>query len=214
MSFDQWTCQKDLKKARQIEHQKLQRKERKEKKDIDKFSNHIMQLENRLSELRRSDKLMDNHGAVMEFERMPQDNIIFGRDSIEKKTDIRTEQSDDPSANIVSVENDESGNDRILPDEMPAPNISKNAENLAEKGHESSVKGKQTNYLLCPSATNTSKLDANETSPLTLGEGMSSVNFCCCWSSKLELTIFLFSKVRFFQSLRKPRPAFVCHRGV
>mmetsp|Transcript_20188 Transcript_20188/g.41918 ORF Transcript_20188/g.41918 Transcript_20188/m.41918 type:complete len:734 (-) Transcript_20188:673-2874(-) len=166
-----WTCQKDLKKARQIEHQKLQRKERKEKKDIDKFSNHIMQLENRLSELRRSDKLMDNHGAVMEFERMPQDNIIFGRDSIEKKTDIRTEQSDDPSANIVSVENDESGNDRILPDEMPAPNISKNAENLAEKGHESSVKGKQTNYLLCPSATNTSKLDANETSPLTLGEG-------------------------------------------
>lgn len=44
-----WTCTRDLKKARQIDYQKIQRKYRKEKKDIEKFTSTISELEHQLS---------------------------------------------------------------------------------------------------------------------------------------------------------------------
>jgi hypothetical protein len=43
-----WTCKKDLKKARQVENQKIQRKYRKEKKDIEKYEQVITEAESAL----------------------------------------------------------------------------------------------------------------------------------------------------------------------
>jgi len=158
-----WTCPKDLKKARQIEYQKLQRKDRKEKKDIEKFSSHIKQLEDQLSDSNESDNNCIKDDTIMKFEAIPAGNILFDRDSIGKRIENRTEQSDDPSANIVSVENGESTNvknDRsvLTSDEISTPNISKN---VVPKAHETeNMKGKPT-VTLCASDSDVSKINTN-----------------------------------------------------
>ena len=170
-----------MKKARQIEYQKLQRKDRKEKKDIEKFANTIKNLEDQLSELKRRDKSNQSSGTMMEFETMIPADIIFGRDSIETtKIGNRSEQSDDPSTNIVSVENGESvniSNDESLPtcDETSIPNSSKNAtESAVQKADElEKVKGEPTNVTICPSETDIAKIKTNKTSATMFNEGMS-----------------------------------------
>jgi hypothetical protein len=50
-----WTCARDLKKARQVDYQKIQRKFRKEKKDIEKYANIIKQAEQHLFPLMNED---------------------------------------------------------------------------------------------------------------------------------------------------------------
>jgi hypothetical protein len=45
---NKWTCTRDLKKARQVDYQKIQRKFRKEKKDIEKYTNIITEAEQQL----------------------------------------------------------------------------------------------------------------------------------------------------------------------
>lgn len=47
--FLQWTSNKDLKKARQVEYQKLQRKFRKERKDVEKMATAVKEAERKLS---------------------------------------------------------------------------------------------------------------------------------------------------------------------
>ena len=49
-----WTCTRDLKKARQADYQKIQRKYRKEKKDIEKFTSTISELEAQIAPVSRA----------------------------------------------------------------------------------------------------------------------------------------------------------------
>ncbi|KAL3925773.1 MAG: hypothetical protein SGILL_000191, partial [Bacillariaceae sp.] len=51
-----WTCTRDLKKARQVDYQKIQRKYRKEKKDIEKFTATIADLEQHLAIVENAEK--------------------------------------------------------------------------------------------------------------------------------------------------------------
>lgn len=167
-----------MKKARQIEYQKLQRKERKEKKDIEKFSNRIKQLEDQLSELKQSDKCSRENGTIMKFETITSSGIIIGRDSNGKKPENRAEQSDDPSTNIVSVENGESTNamadgNLLTSDESSTPNNPKNIENEAPKGHETeNTKDKPSKVTLSASDSNVFKTNINALSTLIFNEGM------------------------------------------
>lgn len=148
-----------MKKSRQIEYQKLQRKDRKEKKDSEKFSNQIKQLEDQLLELKRSEKYSKENDTIMEFETITAGDIIFGRDSIEKKIENQTEQSDDPSTNIVSVENGESTN--VMNDDA------------VPKSHETeNTKGKPTKITLCASDSDASKINTNIISAVIFTEGM------------------------------------------
>jgi len=151
-----WTCRKDLKKARQVEFQKLQRKDRKEKKDTEKFTNSIIQLEFNLSQLKRKDQTKKSNSTIMEFE-----STFPGRDSIKKKKEDRAEKSDDPSTNIVSLEDGESAN--TINADVPSnsnetTNISKNLTGNAY--HTTVAKNKSkgnTTEVICVAAGDMSK---------------------------------------------------------
>lgn len=167
-----------MKKARQIEYQKLQRKDRKEKKDIEKFSNQIKALEDQLSELKQSHNgIQDNNNTVMEFEAMSPGDILFRRDSIEKKIEIPIEQSDDPSTNIVSVENGEATNitndGNLLPsDETSTLNVLKTMEETVCKVQETeNMNLKPSKAALFGSVSDTTKVSTDGVSSVVFSEG-------------------------------------------
>ena len=168
-----------MKKARQTEYQKLQRKARKEKKDAEKFLNHIKQLDDQLSDFKRSCKCSkEENDAITEFETLTPGDIIFGRDYIAKKIENRTEQSDDPSTNIVSVENGELANvindgSLLTSDEIPTPNNLKSTASGVPKAHGAeNIKGKPTEETLCASDSDVSKIHTNGISAVLFNEGM------------------------------------------
>ena len=171
----QWTCPKDFKKARQIDFQKFQRKDRKEKKDIEKFSNQIKKLQEQLSDsetnLARS---KENDTESMEPDvATSTDN---SRDCIKKNADITANQSDDPSANIPSVKNGESTNvtndgSLLTSDETKTGIATKNPEEIAPKAHETeNVKGDESKTGF-RSSSDVSKTNTSGTSGLILSEG-------------------------------------------
>ncbi|MGK3742463.1 MAG: hypothetical protein ACI90V_009319 [Bacillariaceae sp.] len=204
--YYQWTCEKDRKKARQIENQKLQRKERSERKNVEKFTSNIKDIEEHLSELKCQDKTNLTSETITEFEAVVPADIIFGRDSIENtKMMNRIDQSDDdPSTNMVSVENGESANNTINDDGPPtrgetcSPDSLKNDadDNTIQNVHGlDNVKDEPTSIILGPSETIIIKNETNNLSDLVLNEGMlCSQNFLLnktlCFRFCLELTIF------------------------
>ena len=109
----------------------------------------------------------------MEFETIAAGDIIFGRDSIEKKVENPTEQSDDPSTNIVSVEIEESTNvakdgSLLTSDETSTSNISKTMEDAVPKSHEI----ENTKVSLCVSdSSDASKINTNPSSTVIFTEG-------------------------------------------
>jgi hypothetical protein len=184
--YYQWTCEKDCKKARQIENQKLQRKERSERKNIEKFTSNIQDIEEQLSELKCQDKTNLASETITEFEAVVPADIIVGRDSIENtKMMNRIDQSDDPSTNMVSVENGESANNLINDEGLPtrgetcSPDSLKNdADNTIQNVHDlDNVKDEPPSIILGPSETsetNITKYETDNLSDLVLNEGM-----CC-----------------------------------
>ena len=167
-----------MKKARQIEYQKLQRKDRKEKKDIEKLSKQIKTLEDQLSELKQSHNgIKDNNNTVMEFEAMSPGDILFRRDSIEKKIEIPIEQSDDPSTNIVSVENGEATNitndgNLLASDETSTLKTSKTMEETVCKIQETeNTNLKPSKAALCDSISDTTQININGVSSMVFSEG-------------------------------------------
>ena len=153
-----------MKESRRIECQKLQRKDRKEKKDIEKLSNQIKELKHQLLELKQTEnKSIKENDSIMEIETTTPAGILLGRDSVEKRPNP-PEQSDDPSTNIVSVENGESINtasDGILltSDDASTSKVSKSVEDgpsLSKENVTAEIKSIATKVTLCASKSEVS----------------------------------------------------------
>lgn len=142
---------------------------------MDKLSNQIKQFEDQLLKLKRNGECLKANDATMKFEAMTPGDLILGRDSIVKKVESKTEQSDDPSANIASVENGESAsvvNDGSLPtsDDTSTSNVSKIVENVYPKAHGiEKIKGKPFEVA---SVSDASKINTNGVSDASFSEGM------------------------------------------
>jgi len=104
-----WTCEKDLKKARQVEIQKLQRKDRKEKKDIEKFTTSIKQLEDQLLQFNHSHRTENSIRTKIGLEAMAPREVVVGKNSVDKETENRRERSD-MSTKTIPVEHGKSVN--------------------------------------------------------------------------------------------------------
>lgn len=164
----QWTCSKDFKKARQIEFQKFQRKDRKEKKDIEKFLNQIKNLEDCLSELKRKDKPSEEKDNSMETDAIETGDV--GRISIAQQSENQSAQSDGahPSkastATNTPMESKSNGN-TVTIDATVTVNVTENAKDSTSNAQETADK-KETEDGVGLS----SSIDSCQS--MTLSEGM------------------------------------------
>ena len=116
----------------------------------------------------------------MDLKGKPSDGVVFGPDSVQKKTENRAEQSDNPSANIVSVENGKltnATNDRsqLTSDETTTVKVTKNKVEMAPMAHEiEPMKRDESEVDFC-SSSEVSKTKTNEISGVFLNEGMRCV---------------------------------------
>mmetsp|Transcript_43531 Transcript_43531/g.49071 ORF Transcript_43531/g.49071 Transcript_43531/m.49071 type:complete len:1967 (-) Transcript_43531:117-6017(-) len=175
-----WTCEKDLKKARQSKNQKLQRKERKERKDADNFMSNVKDIEEQLLEFKCQEKINRASDTIMKFEAVVPAEIIFGRDSIENTKFVnRIDQSDDPSTNMVSVENGESANDTINDEGLPMCGETSSPESLKNETDDTiqnvhgldNVKDEPTSIIFGSLEANITKDETKHISTLVLNEG-------------------------------------------
>ena len=81
-----WTCQKDLKKARQVEAQKHQRKVRKETKDIEKLHSDIKSLEERQSQPTAEPRVSEQPESVPDVTMVDAENSEPVETSVESST--------------------------------------------------------------------------------------------------------------------------------
>ena len=99
MTIRKWTCKKDLKKARQVESQKHQRKVRKETKDIEKFRECIAKLEAKISKGQSNASNDSNSDSAPGSTNLPdasqQSSGKSDEAPIESSTDASTEDTAD-----------------------------------------------------------------------------------------------------------------------
>ena len=206
--YAQWTCEKDLKKARQIENQKLQRKERKERKDVDKFTKNIKDIEEKLTELEDREKTNQTNDDIADFEAIVPANIIFGRDSIENtKLTNQIDQSDDPSTNMVSVENGESATNTINDEglltcgENSSPDNFKNGSGNTLQQNVccvNTVKDESTKNFLSSSEENIPEQETKAVTYLFMSKGKCSQSFSKCSLIFLRLLCQQMKRITFF----------------
>ena len=170
-----------MKKARQIEFQKFQRKDRKEKKDIEKFSKQIESLDDQLSDFKRSDKRIEEN--ITSVDSKPTNPSFTTSDpaSVELKNDDLVVQSDEPSANVLPVQNEESTNDMTdgnidASHQLSTANVSQIREDTVPNSRETEItKGDAIKNGFCSSINDVSKTNTNGTPGVVSSEGM------CCY---------------------------------
>ncbi len=174
---EQWTCPKDLKKARQIEFQKFQRKDRKEKKDIEKFCQQIKDLQDQLSDLKQSELCTGDNDTSMHVELTNSPPIAAGTASSDSKNDVYAVQPDEPSANILLVQNEKSSNNandgnKVVSRDTSTENIPENKKEVVPDVHEAeSMKTDAREIAVC-STTDVSNPSTKEIPSVVSSEGM------------------------------------------
>ena len=126
--------------------------------------------------MKRKDQTKKPNSTITEFE-----STFPGRDSIKKKIENRTEQSYNPSTNIVSLENGESANtiNAGIPSSCnETTNISKKL--TANAGHTTLARDKSkcnTTEVTCVAEGDIAKTKMDETSVAVRKEGKSDFSF-------------------------------------
>lgn len=141
----------------------------------------VKNIEEQLSELKCQDKINRASDTIMKFEAVVPADIIFGRDSIENtKLVNRIDQSDDPSTNMVSVENGDSANDTINDEGLPMCGETSSPESLKNETDDTiqnvhgpdNVNDEPTSIIFGSSEGNMTKNETKHISTLVLNEGM------------------------------------------
>ena len=99
-----------MKKSRQVEYQKLQRKDRKERRDIEKFTRYIKQLEDQLIYLNPKDNCKKQDDTTLEFETSAPTDLAMHSKFSAKKIAENTGQCENQSDVLVTLGNEESTN--------------------------------------------------------------------------------------------------------
>lgn len=170
-----------MKKARQIEFQKFQRKDRKEKKDIEKFSKQIERLNDQLSDFKRAGKGIEENTTSVNVEPRNPSCITSGPASVELKKEDHAVKSDEPFANVLPIQNEELTNDMTdgkidASHHVSTANVSQVTEETVPNSHETEImKGDTIRNGPCSSIDDVSKTNTNGAPGVDLSEGM------CCY---------------------------------
>jgi len=144
----------------------------------------VKDIEEKLLEFKCKEKINRASDTIMEFEAVVPADIIFGRDSIENTKFVnRIDQSDDPSTNMVSVENGESANDTINDEGLPMCGETSSPESLKNETDDTiqnvhgldNVKDEPTSIIFGSLEANITKDETKHISTLVLNEGMLSI---------------------------------------